>query len=147
MQTPGLRTYFLCEKKSVSYTGKWNTWERDAWKQKIPVINWGQAPVSHQGSGGEQKVLDSTSGPGNRSLPAAQFPRQTYGNQMDLVNICFQNQLMTGCREAHEILICWDVILSSPESTDTKSQRKWSPVQMNFAPQGENKQTNEQMNE
>lgn len=103
--------------------------------------------MSQQGSGGEQKVLDSTSGPGNRSLPAAQFPRQTYGNQMDLVNICFQNQLMTGCREAHEILICWDVILGSPESTDTKSQRKWSPAQMNFAPQGENKQTNEQMNE
>lgn len=31
--------------------GKWNTWERDVWKQKIPVISSGQAPVSHQGPG------------------------------------------------------------------------------------------------
>lgn len=31
------------------------------------------------------------------------FPdKQTYGNQMGLVNICSQNQLMTGYREAHE---------------------------------------------
>lgn len=54
-QTPGLRTHslevFLGEKKNVSYTGKWNSWEMDVWKQKIPVISSGQAPVSHQGSG------------------------------------------------------------------------------------------------
>jgi len=55
--------------------------------------------MSHQGCGGDQKGTapgqHSTRGPGRRLLPAASFPRQAYENQMELVNICFQNQFMT----------------------------------------------------
>lgn len=98
-QTHGWRTYFyesLCERQHVRHTGKWDAWESDVWKQKVPVISSGQAPrpIKAGARSGRERLLDGTRCPGSSLLPAAPFPQQAYENQMELVNICFQIQIV-----------------------------------------------------